>query len=45
MHMWHCDVTHDVTALINDVTSENKMMHFGHDTSEVHYHEIALKWL
>ena len=32
MHMWHCDVTYDVTALINDVMSENKMMHFGHGT-------------
>ena len=29
MHVWYCDITHDVTALIDDVTSENKRMCFG----------------
>ena len=35
------DITYDVTALINDVTSKNKMMHFGRSASKVRYHEIA----
>ena len=35
MHVQHCDVTYDITALFNDVTLINKMMHFGHATSEV----------
>ena len=28
MHMWHCDITYDVTASSNDVTSTNKMTCF-----------------
>ena len=29
------DLLYDVTVLFNDVTSENKMMHFGRGASEV----------
>ena len=45
MHVQHCDVTHDVMALMDDVTSKNKMTHFRRSASEVCYHEIAWKWL
>ena len=45
MHVWHCDITYDVTVLIDDITPENKMMGFGCGTSEMRYHEIAQKWL
>ena len=41
MHIQHRDITYDVTALIDDVTSENKMTRFGRGMSEAHYHEIA----
>ena len=35
MHMQCCDITHDITALFNDITSKNKMMRFRRGTSEV----------
>ena len=41
MHVWCCDITYDVTVLFNDVTSENKMTHFGCTASEVHLPKIA----
>ena len=34
MHVGCCDVRDDVTVSLNDVTSENKMMHFGHGVSK-----------
>ena len=34
MHVQCCDVTYDITAPFNDVTSENKMMHFERAASE-----------
>ena len=34
-------VTHDVTTPPDDVTSENKVMHFRCSASEARYHEIA----
>ena len=41
MHMWCRDVTYDVTALINDAMSKNKMTHFGHGASEAHPQKIS----
>ena len=41
MHMQCRDITYDVTALIDDVTSENKMTCFVCTASEARYHEIA----
>ena len=41
MHVWCCDVTYDVTALLNDVTSANKMMRLGHAASKAHLPKIA----
>ena len=41
MHVQCCDITYDVTALINDVTSENKMMHFRCGASEACPQKIA----
>ena len=41
MHMWHCDITYDVTVPINDVMSENKMTCFGHGASKVCPQKIA----
>ena len=43
MHVQCCDVTYDVTALINDVRSKNKMMCFGCGVSKVHPQKIAKK--
>ena len=40
MHMWHCDVTYDVTASLNDVTLTNKMC-FRCSASEVC---LSKKW-
>ena len=36
MHVQHCDVMYDITALSNDVTSTNKMMYFRHGMSKAH---------
>ena len=41
MHVQHCDITYDVMVLIDDVTSENKMMHFRRTASKAHYHKIS----
>ena len=41
MHMRHHDITYDVAALMDDITSKNKMTVFGHGVSKVRYHEIA----
>ena len=41
MHVRHCDITYDVTVLMNDVTSKNKMTRFGHSASEVRSQKIA----
>ena len=40
MHVKCCDITY-VTVPFKDVTSENKMMRFGHGTSEVCPPKIA----
>ena len=45
VHMQHRDVTHDITAPPDDVTSKHKKTRFGHGTSEVHQHKMALKQL
>ena len=43
MHV-HChDITYDVIALINDIMSENKMMHFRRSASEAHFQKNCLK--
>ena len=36
MHVQHCDITYDVRAPFNNITSANKMMHFGRAASEAH---------
>ena len=41
MHVQCHDVTYDVMVLTDNITSENKMMHFGRAASKVRYHEIA----
>ena len=41
MHVQCRDIICDITTLINDVTFENKKMHFGHGMSEVRYLKIA----
>ena len=41
MHVQHHDVTYDITALINNVMSKNKKMHFGRGASEVRFQKIA----
>ena len=44
MHVRHRDVTHDITVPPDNVTSEHKKTCFGRGASEVHQHEMALKW-
>ena len=36
MHIQCCDVTYDITAPFNDVTSANKMTHFGRTVPKAH---------
>ena len=43
MHMWHCDITYDITAPFNDITLENKMTRFGRGASEVRPPKNCLK--
>ena len=43
MHVQCHDITYDVTALINDVMSENKMTRFGRGTSQGAFSENCLK--
>ena len=40
MHVWHHDITYGIMALINNVTSKNKMTHFGCSASEVHFQKL-----
>ena len=42
MHVQHCDITYDVTALFNDVTSTNKMKCFGCTMSEACLPKMAV---
>ena len=44
MHVQCCDITYDITAPFNDVTSANKMMCFGHGTSKVCPSQNCPKW-
>ena len=41
MHVQCSDITYDITALTNDVTSENKMTRFRHGVSEARYQKMA----
>ena len=45
MHVWHCDITYDITASLNDVMLTNKMTCFERAMSEVHLPKDFLKWL